>query len=66
LTEWSESAAGPERLLDEARCIHEEDRRMCHAIGRAGADLIRDGLWRPDALQHRRAWRRRNTAPPCP
>jgi methylthioribose-1-phosphate isomerase len=34
---------GPERLLDEARAIHEEDRRMCHAIGRAGADLIRDG-----------------------
>ena len=24
-------------LLDEARAIHEEDRRMCHAIGRAGA-----------------------------
>jgi len=31
------------RLLIEARAIHEEDRRMCHAIGRAGADLIRDG-----------------------
>jgi methylthioribose-1-phosphate isomerase len=29
--------------LDEARAIHEEDRRMCHAIGRAGADLIRNG-----------------------
>jgi methylthioribose-1-phosphate isomerase len=32
-----------DRLLDEARAIHEEDRRMCHAIGRAGADLIHDG-----------------------
>ena len=32
----------PEHLLAEARAIHEEDRRMCHAIGRAGADLIRE------------------------
>ena len=30
-------------LLDEARAIHEEDRRMCHAIGRVGAPLIEDG-----------------------
>ena len=30
-------------LLDEARAIHEEDRRMCHAIGRAGAALIGEG-----------------------
>jgi methylthioribose-1-phosphate isomerase len=29
--------------LDEARAIHEEDAAMCHAIGRAGAELIRDG-----------------------
>ncbi|HEX5447315.1 MAG TPA: S-methyl-5-thioribose-1-phosphate isomerase, partial [Pirellulales bacterium] len=26
-----------ERLLEEARAIHEEDRAMCHAIGRYGA-----------------------------
>ena len=31
------------RLLDEARAIHEEDRRMCHAIGRAGAALVAEG-----------------------
>ncbi len=33
-----------EHLLDEARQIHEEDRRMCHAIGGFGATLIRDGM----------------------
>lgn len=33
----------PNRLLTEARAIHEEDREMCHAIGRLGADLIPDG-----------------------
>jgi methylthioribose-1-phosphate isomerase len=27
-------------LLDEARAIHEEDRALCHAIGRYGADLL--------------------------
>ncbi len=27
-------------LLTEARAIHEEDRAMCHAIGRNGAELI--------------------------
>lgn len=32
-----------ERLLSEARAIHEEDRAMCRAIGRYGADLLRDG-----------------------
>jgi methylthioribose-1-phosphate isomerase len=32
-----------ERLLDEARAIEEEDRRMCRAIGRNGADLIQAG-----------------------
>ncbi|OYV95665.1 MAG: S-methyl-5-thioribose-1-phosphate isomerase [Planctomycetia bacterium 21-64-5] len=32
-----------ERLLDEARAIHEEDRAMCHAIGRHGAELLSDG-----------------------
>ncbi len=30
-------------LLAEARAIHEEDRRMCHEIGRIGADLLTDG-----------------------
>jgi methylthioribose-1-phosphate isomerase len=30
-------------LLEEALAIAEEDREMCRAIGRAGADLIRDG-----------------------
>jgi methylthioribose-1-phosphate isomerase len=30
-------------LLDEARAIHEEDRKMCHAIGRHGAALLADG-----------------------
>ena len=29
-------------LLDEAKAIHEEDRAMCHAIGRHGAVLIPD------------------------
>jgi methylthioribose-1-phosphate isomerase len=30
-------------LLEEARSIHEEDRQMCRAIGRHGAELLRDG-----------------------
>jgi methylthioribose-1-phosphate isomerase len=30
-------------LLEEARAIHEEDRSMCHAIGRHGAELLPDG-----------------------
>ncbi|QDU94854.1 S-methyl-5-thioribose-1-phosphate isomerase [Lignipirellula cremea] len=30
-------------LLQEAQQIHEEDRAMCHAIGRYGADLLTDG-----------------------
>ena len=42
-TAWSASAAIWSRLLNEARAIHDEDRRMCHAIGRAGADLIHEG-----------------------
>lgn len=29
-------------LLNEARAIHEEDRAICHAIGRHGAALLRD------------------------
>jgi methylthioribose-1-phosphate isomerase len=32
-----------ERLLAEARAIVEEDRRICRAIGRHGAELIADG-----------------------
>jgi methylthioribose-1-phosphate isomerase len=30
-------------LLNEARAIHDEDRAMCHAIGRHGAALLADG-----------------------
>ncbi|MEQ8787794.1 MAG: S-methyl-5-thioribose-1-phosphate isomerase [Pirellulaceae bacterium] len=30
-------------LLEEARAIHEEDRAMCHAIGKYGAQLLSDG-----------------------
>ncbi len=32
-----------QRLLDEARQIHEEDRQQCEAIGRHGAELLSDG-----------------------
>jgi methylthioribose-1-phosphate isomerase len=32
-----------ERLLSEARAIHEEDRAMCHAIGRHGQAFLADG-----------------------
>lgn len=31
-----------ERLLQEAKAIHEEDRQMCHAIGRYGVGLLDD------------------------
>ena len=31
-----------ERLLHEARAIHEEDRQLCAAMGRQGADLLAD------------------------
>ena len=41
-----QDGAGPARLraalLAEARAIHEEDRRMCRAIGRHGAALLPD------------------------
>jgi methylthioribose-1-phosphate isomerase len=30
------------KLLDEAKAIHEEDRAMCHEIGRHGASLLTD------------------------
>ena len=36
-------AALPAALLAEAQAIHEEDRAICHAIGRHGADLLADG-----------------------
>ncbi|MEX2140625.1 MAG: S-methyl-5-thioribose-1-phosphate isomerase [Pirellulales bacterium] len=39
---WNLQSAA-ERLLAEARAIHEEDRQMCRAIGRHGAALLRDG-----------------------
>ncbi len=32
-----------EVLLEEARAIHDEDRKICHAIGRHGATLVSDG-----------------------
>lgn len=32
-----------ERLLEEAQTIEREDREMCAAIGRHGADLLKDG-----------------------
>ena len=32
-----------QRLLEEAQAIHEEDRQMCRAIGRFGAELLADG-----------------------
>ena len=35
--------ADPERLLAEARAIHEEDKATCEAIGRHAMDLIRPG-----------------------
>jgi methylthioribose-1-phosphate isomerase len=39
----SERGATAQRLLDEARAIHEEDRQMCRAMGRHGAAYIADG-----------------------
>lgn len=32
-----------DRLLEEARAIEDEDREMCAAIGRHGAELLKDG-----------------------
>ena len=40
--EFDRRAAG-ERLLEEARAIHGEDRALCDAIGRHGAQLIGNG-----------------------
>ena len=33
-----------ERLLQEARRIHEEDAQMCAAIGKVGSGLVQDGM----------------------
>jgi len=42
-----ESGSTPEetraKLLEQAQAIHDEDRQMCHAIGRHGAGLLADG-----------------------
>ena len=50
----AETAASPNEdrlavLLDEAKLIHEDDRRICHAIGKYGAELLGDGA---TALTH--------------
>ncbi|MBN2291467.1 MAG: S-methyl-5-thioribose-1-phosphate isomerase, partial [Pirellulales bacterium] len=37
------SAQIAQRLLDEARAIHEEDREICRRMGRHGAELLSDG-----------------------
>ena len=41
--EAKESSSLAEVLLAEARAIHDEDRGMCYAIGRFGAQLLSDG-----------------------
>jgi methylthioribose-1-phosphate isomerase len=43
---------GTERLLAEARAIHEEDRKQCAAMGRFGADLLADLPQRAGILTH--------------
>lgn len=46
-TARQESSLAPEtlcdRLLSEAHAIREEDDRVCHAIGRNGAEIVQDG-----------------------
>src|SRR5262245_44728167 len=42
LEQWSHQDL-TRALLEEALAIEAEDRRMCRAIGQAGADLIREG-----------------------
>src|SRR5262249_37664404 len=37
------AAALAERILQEARVIHDEDREICRSIGRLGAELLADG-----------------------
>lgn len=36
-------AAIRQSLLDDARRIHDEDRKMCHAIGKWGSEFLADG-----------------------
>jgi len=38
------SSEYPEWLLKEAKAIHDEDRRMCDAIGMAGEVFVKDGM----------------------
>ena len=48
----NQSTANEQRLkslLTEAKEIHEDDRRICHAIGKYGAELLADGT---SALTH--------------
>ena len=44
LRERKSSGEIAESLLEEAKAIHEEDRRMCREIGRHGAELLADGM----------------------
>ena len=44
LREKKSSSEIGEALLEEAKAIHEEDRHMCRAIGRHGAELLADGM----------------------
>lgn len=39
----TEVEAAAMRMLNEAKAIHQEDIVMCHAIGRFGASLLKDG-----------------------
>ena len=41
-SEATKSLISTERLIQEAKAIHEEDRRSCRAIGDHGLELIRD------------------------
>ena len=43
LLDRGETAGLPAALLALARQIHDEDRKMCRAIGQYGAQLLRDG-----------------------
>jgi methylthioribose-1-phosphate isomerase len=44
LREQKSSSEIGQALLEEAKAIHEEDRQMCRAIGRHGAELLTDGM----------------------
>src|SRR5262249_36902312 len=43
LSERFDSGIAIQSLLDEAHAIADEDRRMCQAIGRYGAELVPEG-----------------------